>query len=265
MKWSSFGLCAVILSLACGCAHSSRHVLISVVDETTRAPLAGVRVSTTDKEGKPFRRKSAADVLTGEDGQALLIIKDVSASYFIHTKDEHGEYLAISNSGVSPNQEKMLRQRPPDYIPDTPDVVVEILSEQERRRRMEDGMRKLAALEEEARTIAEQTPEFWPGTKAGSLWPNDLLGRFVIVARWKTASPNPLGTSADIQAVRDAVLKSLPRKGAKVEEIRWLRSTRVMVFASWSGGSLAGAGYTYVLDKVGEEWVISVRYLDYVS
>ena len=257
----------MLLGMAdCASFSKPRHVLISVVDETTRQPLAGIRVSTQDQEDRPFPDKpTSTDVITGPDGLALLTVKDTFGSYYIHTKNPDGKYCCESMVGLSPNGEAVLRKRLPDDRPTTPDTVVTVLSDQERARRRKIAEQKLENMERQARHILEENPNFWPETQPESLWVKDDVGRMLIGLRWKSASKAALGSQADIDAIRRVVLERMKIKNAKVNEIRWLTPNRVMVYASWYGGPLAAAGYTFVLDKSDGQWTVIVRYMDWIS
>lgn len=271
---------AILSVLGCSSASKRRHVLVSVVDETGR-PLAGIWVSTHDQEGKLMSRTPASsDVITGPDGLAMLVVKDIFASYHIHTKDSTNGYRWASMVALSPNGRVVVHKRPSDDLPTTPDVVAIVLSDEELAKRREISrreqenrekatreavQRELEDIKKQVRRLFEQSPDFWPETKPNLPWVKDATGLMLLELRWNSASKESLGNQSDVEAIRRAVIDQIKPQNGSVQEIRWLTSSRVMVVASWYRSSLAAAGYTFVLDKRDGQWAILARYLNWVS
>jgi hypothetical protein len=164
------------------------------------------------------------------------------------------------------SHDQVLLARPADFIPTTPDLVVEIASKATVARFRVENEKKQRASEQNAEELFQKSPDFWPKHKAGPLpWVENDVGRLLISKRWKAASKDLLGTNGDIDSIRAVVLKHMANPDAQVSEIRWLSASVVMVSSGWYSGPTAAAGYTYVLEKSKDGWIVLAYYMNAVS
>lgn len=258
-----------------GCVSSYKHVLVSVVDSTTLEPVEGAKVTTSyiGHSAFWFASPHASEAVTDKTGTALLSasFSAIAPEYDVHILND--KYRVDMTWIPNEWRDAKLRARPEAFIPATPDVVVEVpnreldarsSAEQERQRAEAEKQRKMD--EQKAEELFEKSPDFWPEHKAGAYpWVKDEVGRLLLSKRWHSASKKSLGTKADIASIREVVVRHMKMPKAEVHEIGWLSSSLVMVSASWYEGSLAAAGYTYVLRKEKDGWIVLAYYMMYIS
>jgi hypothetical protein len=99
----------------------------------------------------------------------------------------------------------------------------------------------------------------WPDRETNGLaWPKPIGAAKIIHDRFLSASTNALGSVADIEAIKSAIVAAKPR--GRVEEIRWL-SPRLVI----AKVRLMESGYYYVAQKKKDEWEILTYYLHWIS
>jgi hypothetical protein len=264
-----FTLLPVLLAVATfGCASDSyRHVSVSVIDSKTREPVQHVRVSTSH----PFKSWSyrifhpGTTVFTGKDGIAfvqadphdqlgpIFDVKIVNKQY-----DQHFGYGEAGANDWA--------DRPKDFIPTKPDIVLEVTSRIEEKRADEEQETKHKSDEEAAEKLYRDSPDYWPGQKADpDAHARNEVDSILISKRWERASKTQLGSNEDTEAIRAAIIQHMKHPQAKVHEIRWISPTVVMAKSSWYSGPLAAAGYTYVLRKNEQGWTVIAHYMEWVS
>src|SRR5262249_39895589 len=96
-------------------------------------------------------------------------------------------------------------------------------------------------------------------------WPTNEVDSILLGKRWERASDKALGSEEDVDSIRTVVIKHMKVPESKVNAIRWISPTVVMVSSSWYKGPLASAGYTYVLRKSDKGWSVVANYMNYVS
>jgi hypothetical protein len=253
---------AVTATTAASNQHGSsyKHVLVSVVDATSGKPVKDapvtVRYSNFDHEDK---------VLTDQNGCALLKV-NCSTGIEVLTFDVHivnNQYDQYLGEGAD---HEVLSKRDARFIPSKPDVVLEVRSRIDEKRRQE----KLELTEKEEDQIAEklfrESPDFWPEHGSDPYpWVTNQVGQRLLKKRWERASTKELGSKDDSNAIRTAVIKHMQNSKAQVREIRWLSPTVVMVRSSWYEGPLAAAWYTYALRKTEAGWIVVTYYMEGIS
>jgi hypothetical protein len=120
--------------------------------------------------------------------------------------------------------------------------------------------------EQAAETLFRDSPGFWPEHTAGPYpCPKNDVGRLLVQKRWQRASKTSLGLKEDLDTIGAAVVRHMNHPGGKVDEIRWLTPTLVMISCSWYTAPLAAASYTYVLQKDDSGWAVLAYYMDSIS
>jgi hypothetical protein len=283
MKAAAYLLTIVLILVGTvGCVSSYKHVMVSVVDSATGAPVSGAKVTTSYFNHSAFSLASRriSEATTDVGGKVLL-----SANYlprepilFGRSRDlTFGPYFEVSiknafyreqilTSGYGADQALALLARPPELIPATPDIVVKVTSEVVRERARIEGEEKRKQDEQQAEELFRGSPEFWPVSKGEPYpAPEDRVGWLLIYKRWQAASQRSLGTKNDVDSIRAVVVKHMATPNARMYEIRWMSASVVMVSSGWYSGPLASAGYTYVLQKSKDEWTVVARYMNFVS
>jgi hypothetical protein len=232
-----------------GCSSSSyRHVLVSVVDSKTGKPVAGATVS--------IAFHSRTRTVTGPDGTAMLRLRPKEAQEAIFdVQIVNKQYDQHFGYGTSEDE---WTHRPEDFIPTKPDTVIEVTSRIDEQRAQEEADAKRKAAELAAEKLFRESPDFWPERT------NDVA-EILYSKRWDRASQMALGTKEDIDSIRAAIIGHMNEPKAQVHEIRWISATLVMAKSSWYTGPLAAAGYTYVLRKSNQGWIVLTYAMDYVS
>jgi hypothetical protein len=87
----------------------------------------------------------------------------------------------------------------------------------------------------------------------------------ILEDRFAKASKKALGSDIDIAAIKKLVLGHITQSKPRVNEIRWLSPTLVMVDASWYEGPTASAGYYYVVEKKNGKWDVVTYYMLWAS
>jgi hypothetical protein len=106
---------------------------------------------------------------------------------------------------------------------------------------------------------AEGGDPSWPDWETNGLaWPKPDGAGKIIGDRFRSASAKALGSTADIEAIKSAIVAARPR--GKVMEIRWLSPRLVMAKLRFPESS-----YYYVVQKRKEQWEILTYYLDWIS
>ena len=245
-----------------GCVSSYKHVMVSVVDSTTGAPVEGAKVTTSYWDSAFWHASPhTSEAITGKTGTALLSANysAISPEYNVHILNDKYQVdtIWIRNEW----RDAGLRARPETFIPTTPDIVVNVNSrevdarisaENEKRRAADQERRKMD--EQKAEELFEKSPDFWPDHYLGRI---DHVGELLLSKRWNSASTKSLGTKADTDAIRAVVLLNMKTPKAEVHEIRWLSPTLVMVSSSWNAGSLGSGEFWYVLQKGEYGWIVS--------
>jgi hypothetical protein len=282
MRTTTSGLLLPILLLnTVGCATAYKHVMISVVDATTQEPVAGAKVSTSYFRQYPLSRGSRiiSKAATDTKGNALL-----SANYLrrnslfreLYDPDNLGpsydvsistnDYNVTCSIGISPSTRDELFTRSPNFMPTTPDIVVQVRSEREKERDRLDMELKRKDDEEKAATLFSHSPDYWPEHKDDPYpYVSDQVGELLLEKRWNAASKKALSSQDESDQIRAVVVGSMKQANPTVEEMRWVSPTLVMVTASWYAGPLASAGYTYIVRKDEGRWHVLVYYMEYVS
>jgi hypothetical protein len=156
--------------------------------------------------------------------------------------------------------------RPKDFIPGTPDIVLEVTSRMDEKRAEEERAAKEKSDEQAAEKIFQDSPDYWPSVNDQLYaYPTNDVGWVLLSKRWERASKTQLGSNKDTEAIRAAVIRHMKHPQAKVHEIRWISPTVVMVASSWYTGPLAAAAYRYVLRKNDQGWSVIAHYLEAIS
>lgn len=253
-KILSVTLTFLVVLFSLGCTTSYKHVLVSVVDSRTRNPVQGATVTVS------FLPKTRT--VTDRDGMALIKLRsDVAQDALFE--------VAITNElyeqdyGSETDSEWF--RRPDFVIPTKPDIVLGIVTRADQKHAEEKEKAKAALTDQAAEKLLLDSPDFWPVVKDDSYpTPNDV-GRVLLSKRWERASTNELGSKEDVESICAAVLRHMKNSQAKVGEIRWISPTVAMVKSSWYASPLAGAGYTYALQKKDQGWTVIAYYMDYIS
>ena len=264
-----------------GCVSSYKHVLVSVVDSTTGTPISGAKVITSYYPHSAFSLASrhTCEAVTGETGKAILSANYLPREPVLFGRSEsstfspsyevvimNGKYQEQTSIFLSPSTDQELLARPAGFIPTMPDVVVEVTSEAMKARHISENDEQRRMDEQKAEQLFEKLPNFWPEHMEDPYpWPKDYVGQLLLSKRWQSASRNSLGTKEDIDSIRAVVVRHMTHPKAEVHELRWLSPSLVMVSSSWYTGPLASAGYTYVLQKGKDGWIVLAYYMDYVS
>lgn len=249
-----FLLVAVLTLEAFTSASLAYNVLVSVVDSKTRQPVEGATVSIR------FRKTSA---VTGKDGTALLKLSSAETTPLFDVKVVNEKY--DQHFGYSESPDDWIG-RSEDFIPTKPDIVLKVTSRIDEKRREEEMKAKEKSNEDAAEKLFRDSPDFWPERKADPYpSPKDEVGEILLRKRWERASESALGSQEDIESIRAAVIRHMKVPESKVNEMRWISPTVVMVNSSWYEGPLAAAGYTYVLRKSEKGWSVVAYYMNYVS
>jgi hypothetical protein len=264
-----------------GCVSSYKHVMVSVIDSETGAPVSGAKVTTSYLTHSAFSlaitRTDAAT--TDADGKVLLSANYLPREPILFRRSQDlifspSYQVSIMNAayqeqtGIFPSYltDQALLARSADLIPTMPDIVVKVTSEAVKQRERTEREEQQARDEQRAEELFRASPDFWPAAKAEP-YPvvEDEVGRLLVFKRWQAASNRPLGTTEDVDSIRAVVLKHMANPKSEVQEIRWISGSIVMVSSSWYTGPVAGAGYTYVLQKRKDGWTIVAHYMNYVS
>jgi hypothetical protein len=251
-----------------GCVSSYKHVLVSVVDSTTHEPVEGAKITTSYAGHSGFLLVSPHpfEAVTDKNGMALLLasFSAISPDYQVHVLND--KYRVDLTAIGRWDDDKPLRARSKASIPTTPDILVTVPNRAEWEKQRAEAEKQGKLDEQQAEDLFEKSPDYWPEHRAGgSPVIKDKVGDLLLSKRWQSASKKPLGTKADIASIRAAVIRHMKMPKTKVNEIGWLSSSLVMVSSSWYEGPLAAAGYTYVLQKGKDGWIVLAYYMDWVS
>ena len=245
---ATHALIAFLVTGILGCSSSYRHVMVSVIDSKTGAPVAGAGV------GVHFHPRTRT--VTGQDGTATLKLRPKEAQDPIFDVKIVNSYYD-QNFGYSESRNEWMN-RPQDFVPTKPDIVLEVTSRIDEQRAEEATQAKRKAAEQAAEKLFRESPDFWPERT------NDVA-KILFLKRWNHASVRVLGSKEDIDFIRAAIIGHMKHPKAEVGEIRWISATIVMAKSSWYTGPLAAAGYTYVLRKGDQGWSVLTCAMDYIS
>lgn len=263
----------LILSLLAGvsgCASSYKHVLVSVVDSNTGEPVCGATVISTPYSDATWWSRHfyySSKGVTDQTGKAMLKAKYEQGIEPLWEVD-------VVNSRYDQQQEIYptleetdgLIARPESFIPTTPDFVVGVTSRRDLTRSEAAAEEKRKSEDQAAETLLRDSPSFWPEHEDEPYpRPKNEVERLLVQKRWQRASKTPLGLKQDVDSIRAVVIRHMNRPSGKVEEIRWLSPTLVMVSCSWYTSPLAAASYTYVLQKDESGWAVLAYYMESIS
>jgi hypothetical protein len=246
-------------------------MLVSVVDSASARPVSGATVSADFNHGSwlsgAFRHKS--QIVTGDSGKVLLKVfcprpsgrhtEFPSWLYKVTIKnDRYDDCVAVSD----PDMDRTLFDRSGDFIPTETDIVLEVTNRRIQARGRAEAEAKRKADERRVDALIQRSPDFWPPHKDDSdPWIKDDIGQLLLDKRWTSASKKPLGTKAEIDAISAAVIQHMGNPKARVEEVRWLSPSLVMVSSGWYASPQAAAGYLYILRKDNNRWTVLAYYL----
>ena len=265
-------ICATVLLLSTGCVSSYKHVMVSVVDSETHAPIPGVEVRTHYTEHGVLSRASrkVCTAYTGADGRAIVL-----ANYLDHeptvlfgtARGLFGPSFSVGGTWLfmSERRERTLVARSNDFIPTEPDIVIERDSEATIERRRAESQRQSEETRKEVDRLFRESPDYWPSPTDPS-WHVRRVGLQLVRMRWDGASQARLGSTEDEEAIRRLVLQhfAFARKKS-VDGIRWISPSVVIVVASWYSGVLAAGDHMVVLKRTESGWGIVVVYTLSVS
>jgi hypothetical protein len=258
---------ALMLALS-GCAtnfsaprtKATRHIAISVVDETSGAPIAGVKVrASCFTDVKLSRERKSTEAITDEKGMAVVVLETLPDALFDCVAIVNNDSYS-ANRGVSLDSDmvKQLRTRPPGFVPIKADVVIKLRSKAVERARQQERDRRRAAAEAEAEAHFKNDPDYWPPQSGAYRWVEGEAGALLISKRREHASVKALGSAEDVKAIGAAVLA---HEGFyAISEIRWISSTEVILRAD-----RGNVGYTYVLRKKTGTWSVLTYYMDWIE
>jgi hypothetical protein len=99
----------------------------------------------------------------------------------------------------------------------------------------------------------------WPEREVGPLaWPKPQNAIEILDNRFASASTNALGTAADINMVKAAIVAT--HRKIQVEDLRWLSGDLVMVRARTQESS-----WYYVVERKKKGWSVLTYYLKWIS
>lgn len=263
-----------------GCASSYKHVLVSVVDSKTGAPIAGAMVRT-DYVKRRFSLASTlkSQAITDAQGHAVVVANYLPREPVLFGRSEDLPFgpnyrISISNDKYEADDflfpcfttNEPVFSRSPQVIPTNVDLTEDISSKADVERAEVDREQARRTDEQKAEELFQKSPNFWPEHQESPYeWVKDDVGRLLLFKRWKTISKVSLGTKEDVDSISKVVLQHMRNPKAKIGGIGWLSPTIVMVSSSWYEGPLASAGYTYVVQKSKNGWTVLAYYLEFVS
>ena len=195
----NFLVLLLLLPGTSGCVSSYKHVMVSVVDETTGQPVAGATVSTyyvVQRFSLASRRTSTS--VTDANGTAVLL-----ANYLPHepvlfghsepfpfhpmydvdiTNDKYEQHTSDTGSAL---EDGPLLSRPVKFIPTTPDFVEEIASEKAIAGQRAQDEKRREADEQKADELNHRSPDFWPAPDDDWL-PKDEINRLLVERRFES-------------------------------------------------------------------------------
>ncbi|MBN8458729.1 MAG: hypothetical protein J0M04_12920 [Verrucomicrobia bacterium] len=250
----------------------ARFVLAKVVDRETKAPIEGASLSTeynldkSNSEAKP----QISTATTNKLGQAVLTVYiiDINNPKVDSEKFDEPHYrLELRNEDYRENSslwstlaDKLIKRKA-DFIPDEPDVVFRVESEKTRERTRRERIQQAARDELLADKIVKEKPEYWPEAGDGL----DEVGRLVIAKRWEQAKASGTERAKDKDEVGRVVKSHMRHENSEIHSTKFLNANTAMVYASWYSGPLAAAGYTYVVVRRDDKWMVIRSYREWIS
>jgi len=253
-----------------GCVSSYKHVLVSVVDAETGAPIPGAKVATLyhveSKLSRASRRTSEAT--TDNEGKAMLLANYLPIESVILQKRKNDLFspsyrVSINNKnyhdyrGILPlyATDKALLERPPDFIPMEPDIVIQLLSEKSKDAQRGEARNEGLSNERKAEELLSNLKGTWPENIS------EEIGELLAHKCWFTATKTPAFTPEDRYQITKAVLGRSGNIYYKASEIRWVSPSMVIV----ESGFIRSGVYLSILQRDGKRWTVVAHYLWLIS
>ena len=257
---------------AAGCASSYKNVLVSVVDLNTGKPVASAEVTTSYQGQGSLVSSRSRRAFTDDSGLAVLKANYPAANrtlFGASRRPAFVTYKAVVGAGAERAEASdqtlltwyALHNRPADYIPENPDVVIAIPTRTPEGLAADQARQRSKLAEAEAEKWIGRL-EFWPEPGPDpKRWARGSLASYLLVSkRWELATKDPLGSPEDTESIRRTVTEHINDPKVSIGEIRWLSPSMVMVSSGCYDAPANAVAYLDVVAKTNSVWSLRAEY-----